>query len=360
MASPPDIAGLRLHAQQLAEPACETPAEVVARLGAVQSQDFAAAKWAVGQRMPAGADADIQRAFDAGAILRTHVMRPTWHFILPADIRWMQMLTAPRVRALLAYYDRKLELDRPEMKRSKDAIVRALEGGKHLTRPEMSKALARAGIVTESGQRVGHILMHAELDALICSGAQRGKQQTYALVAERAPQATTLSRDEALATLTERYFTGHGPATVKDYAWWSGLTTADAQAGLDLVKHRLAHESLDGKAHWRATSAAPQMQPVARAYLLPNFDEFTVGYADRSTLYHPRHATTFDPPMNQLGNVMVLGSQLVGMWKRSLSRAAVTVTLRPASALADAERLLFLQAAQRYGDFLGLSAVVEG
>src|SRR5947207_3024980 len=244
-----DIAHQRLHNQHITRRTLETPQALVEWLGAVQAQDFAAAKWALGLRLQGVKDDDIEQAFTDGAILRTHVMRPTWHFVSPADIRWLLALTAPRVHAANAYWYRKLELDDAIVGQSNDALTNALQGGKQLTRDKLASALKLAGIVTEGEQRVNYIIMRAELDGIICSGARRGKQFTYALLVERAPQARTLARDEALAELTRRYFTSHGPATLQDFVWWSGLAAIDAKAGIEMVKPQLVHEVVDGQAY---------------------------------------------------------------------------------------------------------------
>lgn len=185
-------------------------------MGAVQSQDFAAAKWAIGLRLPESKDTEIERVFNDGEILRTHVLRPTWHFVAPEDIRWMLALTAPRVNQCISYYYRKLELDAAVFKKSNEIIIKALEGGSQLTRAKLMLKLEQAGILTND-LRSNHLMIRAELDAVVCSGARKGKQFTYALLEERVPPAKTLSRDEALAELSARYFTSHGAATLQDF-----------------------------------------------------------------------------------------------------------------------------------------------
>src|SRR5579863_405783 len=182
-----DIAQQRLHNQLITQRTFETPSDVVQWLGAVQAQDYAAAKWAVGLRLQGAIDNDIERACTEGSILRTHIMRPTWHFVSPADIRWMLALTAPQVKAAIAYYDRMFALDDTIFRRSNEALAKTLQGGKQLTRPELVSVLRQVGIATENLGFM-HIIMHAELDGIICSGARRGKQFTYALLDERAPQ----------------------------------------------------------------------------------------------------------------------------------------------------------------------------
>ena len=263
-----DIAVQRLYNQHITGPKLASPEAVVRWLGAVQSQDYAGAKWSLGQRMDGVTDAAIDEAFAKGAILRTHVLRPTWHFVTADDILWILELTAPRVHALNAYYYRQLELDTNVLDRSHTIIEQSLRGGIQLTRPELGAALAKAGIVAET-LRLTYIVMHAELDGVICSGALRGKQQTYALVADRVPNAKRMPRDEALAELTHRYFTGHGPITLKDYVWWSGLSASDARSGLEMNKHRLSSETVEGQTYWFGASMPPAKPMPMMAHLIP-------------------------------------------------------------------------------------------
>ena len=196
----------RLAAQFLTRPSRGSVTDVIRALGAVQAQDY----------VGAATDASIEMLFADGAFLRTHVLRPTWHFVAPEDIRWMLALTAPRIAASMASYSRRLDLTPDVFRRSNDAIARALEGRRHLTRAELSETLARVGI-TAATQRLGHLMMQAELDAVICSGPRRGKQFTYALLDERVAPAASRDRDESLADLTLRYFKCRGPATAADF-----------------------------------------------------------------------------------------------------------------------------------------------
>ena len=351
-----DIARQRLHNQLISQQMFEKPVEVVQWLGAVQAQDYAAAKWAVGLRLPGATESEIEQACDDGSILRTHVMRPTWHFVTPADIRWLLMLTAPRVKAGIGYYDRMFGLDDALFKRSNDALAKALQGGKHLTRDELVSVLRQIGIVTENLGFL-HIIMHAELDGVICSGARRGKQFTYALLDERAPQSRTLERDAALAEFARRYFTGHGPATLQDFVWWSGLTGADTKLALELAASHLLREVFDGQTYWFAPSTAPANNPIQEAYLLPNFDEYTVGYTDRSAVFDPSHTDKLGARDSILfSHTMVLDGRVIGIWKRTLKKDAVILTPSLFAPLNEAETRAFAAAADRYGAFLDKSA----
>jgi hypothetical protein len=349
---PDELLSLRLANQHLAGPLLNDPTRLVAHLGAVQSQDYAGAKWALGQRLREATDGTLELAFAAGAILRTHVLRPTWHFVAPADIRWLLALSAPRVKAALAYYDRTLGLDEAVFARSNGALARALEGGKHLTRAELHAALRRAGIAADAGQALGHLVMHAELDAVVCSGPRRGKQVTYALLDERVPPGPRLDRDQALAELTARYFTSHGPATVRDCAWWSGLAGADVERGLALCGARLIRETTGGRTYWLAPAAPPALSEAA--YLLPNYDEYTLAYKDRDLFYDPARAWTPDRREDvPFGNVLVLAGRVAGTWKRTLGKGAVALDVGWFAEPSQTGRRAVAGAAERYGAFLG-------
>ena len=264
-----NIAHQRLLNQQIALQTFQKPDEVVRWLGAVQAQDYAAAKWAVAQRTKGITDSAVDQALDKGEILRTHVMRPTWHFVAPEDIRWLLELTAPRVHSANAYQYRRLELDKTIFKRRNAALTKVLRDGQHLTRAELASVLQQAGIEVNDLLRVTYLILSAELDGILCSGARRGKQFTYALLDERVPTVKTLSREEALAELTRRYFTGHGPASEEDFVWWSGMTRADVRSGIEMVKQQLGHDVVNGRTYWFAASMTTAKVNRQAAYLLP-------------------------------------------------------------------------------------------
>ena len=353
--TPAEIARLRLRSQRLGGNPLKTPTEAVAWLGAVQAQDFGAAKWAVAQRLRNATALDLDATFNDGRILRTHVMRPTWHFLAPADIRWLLKLTAPRVRRLLAYYDRQLGVDAARRRKSRTVIERALNDAA-LTRAEIGAAHRRARI-DAGGQTLGHLLMHAELDGLICSGPLKGKQFTYALLEQRVPPADELGDDAALAELARRYFTSHGPATVPDFVWWSGLTTAQARRALDMAQRDLEPVGVEEKTYWLGPVAAGSRPKGPVAHLLPNFDELTVAYKDRgATVGADVMAVARTGGFLALSNVVVIDGQAVGPWKRVVKKNAVTITATSVRRLARAERDAVEAAADAYGSYLGLAA----
>ena len=355
-----DIARRRLATQHLLIPTFTDPAEVVRRLGAVQAQDYGSAKWGVGTRTRGAVDAVVERAVNEGSILRTHVLRPTWHFVTPADIRWMLALTAPRVKAAMAYYDRQLKLDAAVFRRSNGALTRALRDGNQLTRAELAQVFGRAR-VDATGQRLGQLLMRAELEGIVCSGARRGKQATYALLEERVPPAASLDRDEALLELTGRYFATRGPATVQDFAWWGGLTVADASKGVAIAGRRLERQVIGDETYWLEPATYPPRKRLPTAHLLPNYDEYFIGFKNRSAMGQRLSLAEGAMVGDALrAHVIIVDGQMVGGWKRTLTEAAVVVEVTLLVGLTKPERKAVVGAAQAFGDFLGLPVELGG
>lgn len=351
-----EIARLRLRNQRLVGTPLQTPEEVVGWLGAVQSQDYYGAKWAIAQRLASGEDAPIEAAFERGTILRTHVLRPTWHFVLPEDVRWLLALTAPRVRMLLGYYDKKLAIDAALLRRVRAVLTRTLEG-RVATREQLGQALAEDGIEAR-GQRLGHLLAHAELDALICSGPRQGKQFTYALLDARAPATPPKERDDALGELARRYFASHGPALVHDFAWWSGLTVADATRGIELAK--LEARPFEDKAYWfapRLAAAGRVRFDPPQVHLLPNYDEQVASFKDYRPAFDPARV---EVPRNAEGalmnHIIVSNGQIVGGWKRTIAKDHVRIDARLLARLTGVERAALVRAVERYGEYLGMPA----
>jgi hypothetical protein len=359
--SPEDIARRRLVNQHLAAPSLMTPAAVVRTLGAVQAQDYAGAKWALGMRSRGVDDAAVEQAVSEGAIVRTHVLRPTWHFVTPSDVRWLLALTAPRVSAAMAHYNRKLDLDAAVFRRSNAAVTRALRDGKQLTRAELAAALRRAGVNVDGSQRLGHLMMQAELDGVICSGARRGKQFTYALLEERVPPAAPLERDEALLELTKRYFATRSPATPHDFAWWSGLTVADATKGIDMAGSALEREVIGDRTYWVDPSTRSRGKTPPTAHLLPNYDEFFIGFRDRSAIARRLRSAELVTGGDALtAHVVIIDGQLVGGWRRTLAKSSVVVDLRLLTHLSEAEERAVTAAAAAFEAFLGVPVEIRG
>jgi hypothetical protein len=340
----------RLDNQGLSRVRFRSAPEVVRWFVAVQAQDFGGAKWGVGQRLPDSTDTAVEQAFNAGEILRTHVMRPTWHFVSPHDIRWLLALTAPRVHRFNGPNYRKYEIDGRTIARSRDAIERALDAGGHLTREELGAAIRRAKIPFD-GVRLAHLVMHAELEAAICSGPRRGKQFTYALTERRAPRARRLTREEALVELTRRYLASHGPATARDFAWWSGLSLADARAGVAALGDGVEHETIGRLTYWFVPSrlGAPTSTPLV--HLLPNYDEGLIAYKDRDVpggLSAPAGASRH----GNFPHHLVIQGRVSGAWRRSIGSKTIALDVLPYRTLTTPERRSVDTAIARHARFM--------
>ena len=355
-----DIVGQRLLNQKLVRSDLKKPVEIVSWLGAVQSQDYTGAKWALALRASGLTDADVDRAFDRGDILRTHILRPTWHFVAPQDIRWMLALTAPRVLAGNRLYCRKNGLDDNILARSRKVLERALAGGRHLTRAALAAVLERAGIAG-AGQRLAYLVMDAELERVICSGPRLGKQFTYALLEERAPKTRALTNDEALAELTKRYVASHGPATLRDFVWWSGLSVKLAKSGLDLLGRAVVSDTVDGLTYWSVPpararrSTTPAASPIV--HLLPNYDELMNALRDRGLFRDPAAQPPADPFV-RFPHQLAIDGIVRGAWRRTLTTRGVIITVRPFRPLARPEKRALDDAVSRYGRFANTTATL--
>ncbi|MDG4824381.1 winged helix DNA-binding domain-containing protein [Asanoa sp. WMMD1127] len=354
-----EIGPRRLHQQHLAGPPSADPVEAVRRLGCVQAQEYAVAKWSLGQRSGGGVtDAAVQSLLDEGVILRTHILRPTWHFVLGSELGWIQAATAHRVHVFNGYYNRGHGLTPEVAARTNEVITSALRGGNHLTRNELGAALAAAGFEA-TGNKLAYVVMFAELEGLIANGVMRGKQHTYALVSERVPDPVTLSAPEALAELTRRYFTSHGPATVKDFAWWSSLTVAEIKQGIALCGDALAHEVVDGRTLWFAADAPPPA-PAPAASLLQGYDEYVVAYSDTKFVYNVASASP-DPGRytdNMMFHPIAFDGQVGAFWRRKVKPKGIALEIDLLIEPTARHRKALAAEIDRYAAFTGLPVTV--
>ncbi len=355
MAGAVGIARLRLRQQAIADPRFDTPADVVRWFGAMQAQDYQGALWAVGLRMRAATQATVERAIADRSIVRTWPMRGTLHLVAAEDVRWMQALLAPRVidrdRARI---ERDFGLDAATLKRCRRIVGKALADGTPMTRSGLYAALDAGGIAS-AGQRGLHVTGRLAHEGLLCLGPRAERQPTFVLLDAWLPATPQKTRDEALAELARRYFGGHGPATAQDLAWWSGLTVKDAQAGIALAHAHLVREDNAGIAYWRSSDA---MEPAAvgSVHLLPPFDEYLVGYKDRSAALDPAFGREVIGINGLVNASIVVDGRVVGTWKRSVGKDAVTIAPRLLAPTKRGGATAIKRAAARYGVFLGVQA----
>ena len=349
-----------MHASRLLEPSSTDPVEVVRHHLAMQAQDYGPAKWSIGQRSTELVDRDVDRAVADGSIVRTHVLRPTWHFVARQDFRWLLSLSGPRVQQGNAGRYRQLGLDAKTLGRAERAIVRALDGGTRLTRDQLAEVLDRSRI-DRAGQRMPHILMHLELEAVIGSGGLDGRRQTYVLLDGRVPTAPAMDRDDAVIELVRRYLGSHGPASVKDLGWWSGLTMSDLRRALADLGDEVESEVVRDLTLW-SLSSSERRSPAARgAHFLQTYDELVVGYTESRFLEDPwkEYAKAAWMERSFPSGLLMFGDRVGGHWRRTIEREGVRIEAhlyeeppRTATRALDA-------AAEAFGRFVELPASIE-
>lgn len=346
-----EINSYRLINQQIAESHFQKPEDIVRWMVAMQAQEYAMAKWAIGLRLPGSTDSAIENAFNNGAILRTHIMRPTWHFVSAEDIRWMIQLTSPRVHQANAFTYRSFELDKKTLNKCTAIIERSLAGGKHLTRTVLNNEL-KAKKITADGIRLSAIMMYAELEGIICSGPRQGKQFTYALLEERVKPVKKISREEGFVGLANRYFMSRGPATLQDFTTWSGLTVKEAKTGIEGIEKQFKTLEIDGKTYILAPGNHTHGKHHQLSFLMPDYDEYGMGYKDRSSILNQEARINSISRGNPVFNRMIiLNGIIAGTWNRTLNKNAVHVETYPFYKLNQSDLLQLKHAVKKYVDF---------
>jgi hypothetical protein len=318
------IANIRLISQQIAKTKFKRPQEIVGWMGAMQAQDYKMAKWAIGLRTPKATEKTVEAAIDNGEIIRTHLLRPTWHFVSADDIWWMLDLTGKRIKAAQKSREKQLELNEKIFSKSTAIFEKVLSGNNHLTRAQLLSELTKAKIATHNN-RSSHILFNAELEGIICSGKTKEKQTTYALLSERVPQNKKLNKDEALHKLATTYFESHCPATLPDFTWWSGLSAIDARHAVEMIKPDFVAEEINSQIYWFPNSFFIPKSFKESAYLLPAFDEFLISYKDRTAAIVAEHHNKAFSNNGIFWPTIVINGQVRGIWKRTLKKGKVIV-----------------------------------
>jgi len=343
------IAGLRPIIHQLSETDSTTPRQIVAHFGIMQAQDFNAAKWAIGLRLDGSTDKSVSEAFDKGEIIRTHILRPTWHFVTPENIRWMLQLSAKRVMQSMKSRDRELGLTNEIYNKCYSIIEKALEKEEYLTREELTKILHHAGMKVNSSQMY-HLVTGAEVNGIICSGILCEKKQTYALFEKRIPPAKPLTKEESLAKLARIYFSGHGPAALNDFIWWSGLPAGEARQGLKAVETEFILETINGQTYWMPDIDFHPSTGKNELYLLPAFDEYIVGYKDRTGVLTSENHTKAISSNGVFRPVVIKDGQVIGLWKKSITKKKI-IEVAPFEVIAHATQELIDVAAEKFRMF---------
>jgi len=345
------ISTLRMRNQQIEGSEFQSVKELVNWMGAMQAQDFAMAKWAVGCRTKHTTEKSFMEAYHQGEIIRTHLMRPTWHLVSSDDIYWMLELTGPQIKPLLKLRNRQLELTEIVYTTSYRMLENVLSNGVSLTRDELTEEFDNLHIVTNEN-RLSHILMGAELEGIVCSGPMKANKLTYALLSERVPVKKQLTREEALAALARRYFTSHCPATLRDFTWWSGLTITHARKALESIKGDLISETIGTETYWMSHSFTNANAAKPSVHLLPSYDEFLIGYADRTAALEAVHNKKTISENGIFRPIVVVNGQVVGLWKRITKKDTVYLEVNHFIPFDVEVTKAIEQESERYGAFL--------
>ncbi len=330
---------------------------MVSHFGAMQAQDYAMSKWAVGIRL-AATECAVEQSITNGEIIRTHVLRPTWHLVAAEDIRWMLDLTAPQVKKQYLSMCNTLDVDGKALKSYNKTIAKALKDNKHLTREEIMQRLKLKGSYTND-VRPALIMMNAEQEGIVCNGPMRGKQFTYALMDERVPDAKKLIKEEALEKLAARYFRSHGPATLQDFTWWSGLSVADSKLALELTKHNLHSVGVGGLVYWFYEPHLSAALDTDSVHFLPAFDEFLISYKDRTASIPVTHQPNAFTRNGIFKPVIVANGKVVGTWKRTLKGDTVVIETGYFGTVKKAQKKELLRAAELFGAHMERKVIIN-
>lgn len=314
-----EISHHRLVSQKLYKTTSNSPQEIVHHLGAMQAQDYAMAKWAIGSRCDAS-EKEIEEAINSAQIIRTHILRPTWHFVAAEDIHWMLDVSGPQVKRIVTSYVKKYGLDTKKLEQLNASIEKILAGNNHLTRDEIMQEL-NIKKTSKEGSLGGLIMMNAELDGLVCNGKMKGKQITYALLEERvAKPKTNLSKEEGLAKLAQRYFESHGPATVLDFSWWSGFSPTTCKLAISSIESELNSVEIDNQEYWFGANFSDADNFCESVHFLAAFDEILISYKTREASILLEHQSKAFTNNGIFKPIILENGKVIGTWKRTLKK----------------------------------------
>lgn len=348
-----ELLRIRLYNQLLSLHDVKEPRDVVARMGAMQSQAPDMAKWAIGSRLQAVTVKGITEALNRGEVIRTHILRPTWHFVAPEDIHWMHALSYPRLKPVYRSYAKMLNTDESLIYRSIPLIGELLSGGKHLTRQEIGDALTGRG-VTFDDNHLSLLLSFAELEGVIVNGRTEGNRQTFTLLDEWVPVKPSVSREEALERLARKYFSSHGPATLHDFSWWSGLSVTECRQALEMIRPGFIRETVNGRECWMPNNTLTPPEDNDSALLLAAFDEFVVSYKERSEIIDGAHSGKVITRNGIFSPTVILNGKVIGRWKKSIRKGSPHMELAFFEKVTKKDTLLFQPEVERLQKFYAI------
>lgn len=352
------IAQLRLISQKLHKTTHSTPQEIVQHLGAMQAQDYAMAKWAVGSRCDASEKA-IEEAINSAQIIRTHILRPTWHFVSADDIYWMLDLSGPQVKRIVTSYVKKYGYDAKKLDQTNAAIQKILAGNNHLTREEIMQELSITK--TPSPDHLsGPIMMYAELDGLVCNGKMKGKQMTYALLEERVPKIQgRLTQEEGLAKLALRYFESHGPATLLDFSWWSGFSPSSSKKIINAIELQLNSITIEDQKYWFKNNISTEDNFRESIHFLPAFDEILISYKSREASILPEHQPKAFTNNGIFKPIILENSKVIGTWKRTIKKDHAKIETQFFNETENHKKAILFEGIKPFENYLGTKIQIE-
>lgn len=321
-------------------------------MGAMQAQDYEMAKWAVGVRLPGTTREDIEDAIGEGHIIRTHLLRPTWHFVSADHLSWLLELSRPRVMVAIRSRQKQLGLTNEIVSKSNRTIEKALTTGQPLTRKELVSQLKEAGFENKNN-RISHLLLRAELDGIICSGPSRDTQYTYKLMDSHLTQFSSFDRDEARAKLARIYFDSHGPAMLEDFVWWSGLTKTASTKAINMLKPELISEEIQDQTYWFFDESTLPTRNEKSVYLLPAYDEYVISYRNREMIISGEDEAKAISANGIFRPVIVVNGEVKGIWRRMVESDSVKVELEFFENPGSGMKELAAGQAERFAGFLG-------
>lgn len=349
-----NIPNIRLLNQQLLNPLFCEPKKLVSWMGAMQAQSYTMVKWAVGMRLKSGTIQAVEKALREGEILRTHVMRPTWHLVAAEDIRWMLKLSAQRIKSANDSFARGYDLDISDelYAKSYQLLEKILCGNKSLTRQEIAEHFNRSGIQVDN-HRMTRFMARAEQEGIVCSGEDKGSKCTYALLEERVLPMPELTKDESLARLATGYFRSHAPATLQDFVWWSGLPVTEARQAIYLIDSELTTEQWKEQTWYIHDACRTRGKLSGHVHLLPSYDEYLLGYKDRTDVLPLEHYPKAFTNNGLFFPIILHNGQVIGNWNKSAKKKSVDLEYSWFAPDVCSDEELLEQAKQKYAQFLG-------
>jgi hypothetical protein len=336
-----------MSSQQLANPQFEKPKDIVSWMGAIQAQNYNMSKWAIGIRLKSATICDVETALKKGEILRTHIMRPTWHLVAAEDIRWMLELCREKIKAASASRDKYLEITENLFSKTNTLIVKMLEGNNHLTRREIADNLNKSGIKTDTSRMI-HFMYRAEAEGIVCSGIDKERQQTYSLIDERVKQTKKLNKDEALSKLATKYFKSHSPASLQDFSWWSGLSIVDSKQAINLISAELLKENFSSSVLYIHKSCDIKSRLLDCVCFLPAFDEYIISYKNRDSVIDVMHQPKAYTKNGIFRSIIMYNGVITGTWCESVKNGKIEIKTSLFDKSQEIDRELFKKAEEKY------------